>query len=182
MAAIRKLFDEQGSDQYFGERVTQREHALQAARLAVGQRATDALVAAALLHDVGHLILAREPMPEGARHEEAASAFLSQYFDDNVVEPVRLHVEAKRYLCAIDPQYAAQLSEASTESLARQGGPMSTVEAEAFASLRYAQDAIALRQWDDEAKVPGRDVPPLDAYVRYIERALKRTAEPWPSV
>src|SRR5262245_5090927 len=133
---IRRLFEERGADAYFGEPVSQLDHALQTAHLAAASGVSDALVVAALLHDIGHLIDSR---PENiadngidARHEDTGVAFLSRYFGDEVVEPVRLHVAAKRYLCSVSAEYAARLSPASAQSLALQGGPMSEDEAAAF--------------------------------------------------
>ncbi len=173
---IRRLFEDQGAGQYFGEPVSQLEHALQTANLAVFNGASDALVVAALLHDIGHLV---HGQPESiadsgrdARHEAAGYQFLVRYFEHRVVEPVRLHVAAKRYLSAVNDEYARKLSSASVQSLALQGGPMSDREAASFASGPYALDALVLRRWDDEAKEPGLAVPPLDAYIPYLHRMM----------
>jgi [1-hydroxy-2-(trimethylamino)ethyl]phosphonate dioxygenase len=178
LAVIKKLFAENGANQYFGEPVSQLEHALQTAHLAVGSNASEALVVAALLHDVGHLVHGQPESIAGAgidaRHEVEGCRFLSQYFGREVVEPVRLHVAAKRYLCAMDEEYAGQLSLASVLSLELQGGPMSTAEAAEFAWTPHAHDAVLLRVWDDQAKVPGLEVPPLDTYLPRIERVLRR--------
>jgi [1-hydroxy-2-(trimethylamino)ethyl]phosphonate dioxygenase len=120
MERITMLFLQRGAEQYFGEPVSQLEHALQAAALAVSYRARDALVVATLLHDIGHLIHGEgESIASAgidARHEAAAHAFLRQHFDPDVTEPIRLHVAAKRYLCAVDAGYARQLSPASARS------------------------------------------------------------------
>jgi [1-hydroxy-2-(trimethylamino)ethyl]phosphonate dioxygenase len=173
---IRQLFQERGASEYGGEPVSQLEHALQTANLAVVNGATDALVVAALLHDIGHLL--HSPVEMSARsakdvhHEVVGYRFLARYFDHYVVEPLRLHVAAKRYLCAVNDQYVAGLSPASRRSLALQGGPMSEREAASFASGPYALDAIVLRRWDDDAKSPGLEVAPLETYVPYIERML----------
>jgi [1-hydroxy-2-(trimethylamino)ethyl]phosphonate dioxygenase len=180
LETIMGLFAENGAREYLGEPVSQLEHALQTARLAVEQGASDALVVAALLHDVGHLLddRAADAAERGvdARHEDLGDRFLSQYFDKNVTEPIRLHVSAKRYLCAVDDVYLNQLSPASLHSLAMQGGPMNGEEAAAFVTLRYANDAISLRLWDDEAKQAGLDVPGLDAYIPYLQRRLMGAA------
>jgi phosphonate degradation associated HDIG domain protein len=176
LALIKRLFAEHGANQYFGEPVSQLEHALQTADMAVGSGASDALVVAALLHDVGHLVHGQPESiaDEGidARHEEEGYRFLSQFFGPDVVEPVRLHVSAKRYLCAVDEQYMRQLSRASAQSLALQGGPMNAVEAAEFAWAPHAHDAVILRVWDDAAKRPGVEVPPLETYLLYLERVL----------
>jgi [1-hydroxy-2-(trimethylamino)ethyl]phosphonate dioxygenase len=180
LETIVGLFAERGARAYLGEPVSQLEHALQAARLAVEQEAPDALVVAALLHDIGHLLddRAADAGDRGVdeRHEDKGDCFLSQYFEKDVTEPIRLHVSAKRYLCAVDDVYLNRLSQASTRSLEMQGGPMSRAEVEAFAPLPHADAAVALRVWDDEAKQPGLGVPGLDEYIPYLHRALLRTA------
>ena len=165
-----------GHAAYFGEPVTQREHALQTAALAERAGAPDALVAAALLHDVGHLLHGMGEAIAGggidARHEELAYRWLSTMFGPATSEPVRLHVPAKRYLCAIEPTYGESLSAVSQESLTLQGGPMTPEEARAFEQVPWARDAVALRRWDDLAKVPGHDVPGLAHYRARVEAAL----------
>src|SRR5262245_61013223 len=147
MERITTLFQERGAEQYFGEPVSQLEHALQAANLAVLHRAGNALVVATLLHDIGHLLHGRTETIAAAgidaRHEDAAQGFLHQHFDREVTEPIRLHVAAKRYLCAIDTGYARRLSPASEQSLTLQGGPMGAAEQQGFESERYMLDAIA---------------------------------------
>src|SRR5262249_49953725 len=113
---VLRLFKERGDAAYLGEPVSQTEHALQAARAAERAGAAAALVAAALLHDVGHLL---HDLPEDCAragiddaHEERGGRWLGRHFGPDVVEPVRLHVAAKRYLCASDPTYLGRLSEA----------------------------------------------------------------------
>jgi phosphonate degradation associated HDIG domain protein len=180
LETIMGLFAEYGAREYLGEPVSQLEHALQTARLAVEQGASDALVVAALLHDVGHLLddRAADAAERGVdvRHEETGNRFLSQYFDKAVTEPIRLHVSAKRYLCGADNVYLNQLSPASLRSLAMQGGPMNGDEAAAFVTSPHANDAVSLRIWDDEAKQAGLHVPGLDAYIPYLQRRLMGAA------
>jgi len=145
---------------YLGEAVTMAAHQLQAAALARAAGAPDALVAAALLHDVGHLL-------DGATdegHGADGACWLGQWFGADVTEPVRLHVAAKRYLVATEPSYRARLSPASVETLRRQGGPMDEAAAIAFRRDPHARAAVALRRWDDQAKDPTAVVPPLEAY------------------
>lgn len=180
LETIVGLFVEHGARAYLGEPVSQLEHALQTARLAVAREASDALVVAALLHDIGHLVddSADDAGERGVdeRHEDKGDRFLCQYFEKDVTEPIRLHVSAKRYLCAVDNVYLNRLSPASIRSLELQGGPMSRAEVVAFASLPYADAAIALRVWDDEAKQAGFDVPGLGEYIPYLQRTMLRTA------
>jgi phosphonate degradation associated HDIG domain protein len=165
---ILRLLNEHGDAAYFGEPVSQREHALQTAWLAEQESAPPALVVAALLHDVGHLLHGLpESVADGgvdAKHEEAGHAWLARHFGPDVTEPVRMHVDAKRYLCATDANYLAGLSLASVQSLALQGGPFTRADAMAFADLPFAQSAVRLRRWDDSAKTPGLDVPDAEHY------------------
>lgn len=166
--AIITLLREHGDAAYFGEPVSQRAHALQCAALAAGEGAAPSLVAAALLHDIGHLLhgLGESIADQGvdARHEDAGHDWLTRHFGAEVTEPVRLHVDAKRYLCAADPTYAAALSPASVQSLQLQGGPFTKSQLQAFADLPFAAEAIRLRRWDDTAKIDGLDVPDVEHY------------------
>jgi [1-hydroxy-2-(trimethylamino)ethyl]phosphonate dioxygenase len=170
------LFASRGGDGYFAENVTQAEHALQSAALAEAEHAGPALVVAALLHDVGHLIhTGGEDIAErgiDARHEAIGATYLARHFGPAVVEPVRLHVPAKRYLCAIDKSYWRDLSPASKRSLELQGGIFSPDEAEEFAGLPQAQDAVRLRRWDDQAKVVGLETKPVEAYRDLIAQVM----------
>ncbi len=153
--------------------VTAIEHAVQAARLARAEGAADALVVAALLHDVGHLLLdERDPDPASPaldrRHEAVGAAFLHRWFPPAVAGPVVFHVRAKRYLAAIDPTYAAGLSAASRRRLVVQGGRLRPWEVEAFETLPHAEAATQLRRWDDRARVPGLRVEPLAAFADLV--------------
>jgi len=175
---ILDLYREGGGAAYFGEAVTQAEHALQTAALAEAAGAAPAEVTAALLHDIGHLLHGRGEgiANEGidARHEAVGAAFLAQHFVTEVVAAVSLHVDAKRYLCATDPRYLARLSPASVQSLALQGGPMDAAAAQLFAAKAASAGAVAVRRWDDEAKVPGLATPPIDHYRAHLTAALRR--------
>ena len=153
--AILALFRARGHERY-GERVTQLDHALQCASLALGEDAPDSLVAAALLHDYGHLIEDRGHMAERDRldgeHEAVGAAALAARFGPAVTWPIALHVAAKRYLCAVEPGYLEALSPASKLSLDLQGGPFTPAEAAAFMARPFAEDAVRLRRWDDWGK------------------------------
>ena len=145
-----------------------KDHALQAAYFAQQEAAPTALVVAALLHDVGHLL---DNVPDDiedwtadAHHEELGSRWLAQRFRPEVSEPVRLHVAAKRYLCATDPQYFETLSSASVHTLKLQGGLMEPHEIAAFEAEHYFRQAVRVRRWDDQGKVAGLKTPPLAAY------------------
>jgi [1-hydroxy-2-(trimethylamino)ethyl]phosphonate dioxygenase len=165
---VASLYGRLGSSAYFGERVSMLEHGLQAAHFARVLGARDELVIAALLHDVGHLL---EEVPEAiedwlsdARHEVTGARWLAQRFAPAVSEPVRLHVPAKRYLCATDGDYFAQLSSASVHTLKLQGGPMLPEEAARFEAEPYYREAVVVRRCDDQGKVAGLKTPLLPDY------------------
>ncbi|APV51886.1 phosphohydrolase [Betaproteobacteria bacterium GR16-43] len=173
---IEKLFRDHGNLEYSGEGVTQLEHALQCAQLAESEGASDALVAAAFLHDLGHLLNPQGETPTARgiddQHQYFAIPFIRPLFPPAVIEPIRLHVDAKRALCALEPGYYDALSEDSKRSLALQGGTYAPGEAEAFAAKPYARDAMRLRRWDDAAKVRGRETPPLRHYLDIVQRCV----------
>ena len=173
---IVALYQRRGPAMY-GEGVTQNEHALQAAWLAERAAARPALIAAALLHDIGHLLhnLPEDIAEQGVdtQHEALGSAWLSQHFGPEVSEPVRLHVGAKRYLCRVEPAYFDALSEASKLSLRLQGGPLSAEEATAFAALPFARDAVQLRRWDDEAKCLELETPAFEYFIPYLDTVVR---------
>ncbi|MEM9033491.1 MAG: HD domain-containing protein [Actinomycetota bacterium] len=149
------LFERFGRERY-GEGINQEEHALQAAKQAIDEGAAPALVAAALLHDVGHLLVERDRVPTvDLRHEAVGARALARWFGPEVTNPIALHVDAKRYLCAVDPDYFGILSPGSVHSLELQGGPMTSEEVERFEALPGAEAAARLRRWDEGAKVPG---------------------------
>lgn len=169
---LAELFVARGHAEYGGEAVSQLDHALQAASLAAADGATSADITAALLHDIGHLLHRHGVYTPP--HEELGVRFLVKHFPPTVTEPVRLHVAAKRYLCAAVPGYAATLSEASVVSLRIQGGPMSEAEVREFETHPHFAAAIALRKRDDEAKVVGRVTQPFAAFRPHLEACLVR--------
>lgn len=171
---IETVFDRRGAEQYSGEPVTQLEHALQSAALAEAEGADDELVTAALLHDLGHLLqdLGETPSLRGVDdvHQYAALPFLRGLFGERVLGGIRLHVDAKRYLCATRPEYQDALSEDSKRSLKLQGGVFDAAQAQAFIAQPGAPDAVRLRLWDDRAKVAGLPTPPLAHYLARARR------------
>ncbi|WP_233835088.1 phosphonate degradation HD-domain oxygenase [Paraburkholderia sp. ZP32-5] len=175
---IRSLFERYGSLAYSGEPVTQLEHALQSGALAEQGGANDELISAAVLHDLGHLLnlQGETPTQRGIDdlHQYYALPFLRPVFPEAVLEPIRLHVDAKRCLCAIDATYFGQLSADSVRSLALQGGIFSKEEADAFLQKPYAEDALRLRKWDDRAKEENCPTPDLDHYLGVVERVMRR--------
>jgi phosphonate degradation associated HDIG domain protein len=172
---IRIAFAKRGGDTY-GEGVSQLEHALQCAACAERDGASPALIAATLLHDIGHLLhdLPQDIADQGidTEHESLGSAWLSQHLGADVTEPVRLHVAAKRYLATVEQGYYELLSAASIQSLKLQGGLMSPDETRKFAAERFAQDAINLRRWDDEGKIMGATTPGLGHFEAFVKRSL----------
>lgn len=171
---LKQLLKTRGAEQYTGEPVSHLEHACQTAAFAQRAGASPSLVAAALLHDIGHLLcgLPGTPSEQGRddRHEVIAAHALSHLFAADVTEPIRLHVAAKRRLC-MDARYLKALSEDSLRSLALQGGVFSPQEAALFDATPHAQAALQLRRWDDAAKRPGFAVGSLDVYWAIVEAA-----------
>jgi len=173
---ILDLFATRGAREYMGEAVSMSQHMEQSAACAAADGAPASLVVAALLHDIGHFVGEHpiEALENGIdnRHEEVGADYLRDYFPAAVTEPIRLHVAAKRYLCATDAEYLAHLSPASVDSLAVQGGPMSAVEVAAFESNPYHRDAIRLRLYDDDGKVAGLTIKPAADYRDALEAQL----------
>jgi phosphonate degradation associated HDIG domain protein len=170
---------------YGSEGVTMVEHMLQTAALAEHAQAADTLVAAALLHDIGHFgtdfpwqrvssehrqMLKRRI---DRHHEQAGAQLLQPYFGPEITEPIRLHVAAKRYLCAVEPQYLGKLSATTRHTLALQGGPMTASEVAEFEAASYAAQAVSLRRWDEQATVPGMKTPPGEHYRALLERLMR---------
>lgn len=163
---------------YYDESVTQLAHALQAAELARAAGAPASLITAALLHDLGHLLLQAPPteqklLADDLNHEHVAADYLAPFFPEEVTEPIRLHVPAKRYLCATDPHYHACLSEASQRSLLVQGGPFEARERQEFARHPNLDAALQLRRWDDAAKVVGAELPDLESFAEAVAASLR---------
>jgi phosphonate degradation associated HDIG domain protein len=181
------LLSRRGDRRYAGEPVSHREHALQCASLAVAEGAAAPLVSACLLHDVGHLLAdgrcdgsadgdpVATPTLSGIDdgHERTGPAWLGRLFPSSVLQPIRWHVDAKRYLAAAEPGYLATLSEDSRRSLALQGGPLTADEAALFLARPWAQEAIRLRRWDDAAKVPGARTLPLEELARWLDGCVR---------
>jgi len=175
---VLAIFQRRGSSAYFGERVSMTEHALQAAHFAREESASEALVLAALLHDIGHLVA---DVPDeladwssDTHHEESGARWLAQWFEPEVHAPVRLHVAAKRYLCATDPSYLDMLSQASLVTLQLQGGAMRQDEILQFETQEGFRDALRLRRWDDQGKVAGLKTPGLAGYRALIDKFALR--------
>lgn len=176
VSVLRDIFLRRGSDSYLGESVTMSEHMLQAAALAEREDADDALVVAALLHDVGHYADEFSAYATtdtfDKRHDIVGAELLAPYFDQRVVAAVRLHVAAKRYLYATQPEYMTLLSAASVHTLSLQGGPMSPREVAEFKGHEGFADAVRVRVWDDHAKVPGVSTASFDDYIPLLRRIL----------
>jgi phosphonate degradation associated HDIG domain protein len=177
LAHIEALLTLKAEGQYGLAAINQRQHALQAALLAEQAGLGDAMVAACLLHDIGHMVhdLGDNPAEDGVddRHEALGHDFLVAMFGPEVTEPVRLHVAAKRYLCATEADYFAKLSKDSVVSLSLQGGPMSPAEVAAFDALPQAKAAVQLRRFDEQAKVKGLATPPVAHFMPYVARCIR---------
>jgi phosphonate degradation associated HDIG domain protein len=157
----------------YGEGVTQLEHGLQAAAVAASEGAEGALIAAALLHDVGHLLGMTDDAFGYHRHDQLGADFLARHFGPAVTEPVRLHVAAKRYLCATVPGYFEKLSPASVYTLSKQGGPMNPDEVRSFARHPQLAAAVRVREWDDLGKVEGLEVRDFAHYRALLESLVE---------
>ncbi len=170
------IFKRRGAEAYLGEDVTMSQHMLQGAQLAEEADAGDILVAAALLHDIGHFTneFPDDAQDRGidAKHEHAGEAVLQAFFPPAVTDCVRYHVDAKRYLCATDAGYFGQLSAASVQTLALQGGPMKGAEVSKFAQNPHVADILQVRRWDDQGKVAGLKTPDFDHYAPVLQRVV----------
>lgn len=175
---IEKLFDQRGHEQYTGEPVTQLQHALQSGFLGEQAGASDELVTAAFLHDLGHMLhdLGETPSIQGVDdvHQYRVLPFLRGLFPESVINAIQRHVDAKRYLCATRPEYHDSLSDDSKRSLKLQGGIFSEGEAAAFIAEDGAKDAVQLRLWDDLAKQPDLQTPGLSHYMQIARRCALR--------
>ena len=174
LADIEKLFNAHGHIEYSGEGVTQLEHALQCAHLAEKADAPMELVTAAFLHDLGHMLNPQGETPSARgiddQHQYFAIPFLRPLFRPAVIESIRLHVDAKRALCALETEYYEALSEDSKRSLTLQGGIFNREDLRAFLAKPHAEDAMKVRRWDDQAKVAGAVTPPLGHYLEIAAR------------
>ena len=175
---LADILRRRGAESYLGENVTMSQHMLQAAYLAEEEGASDELVAAALLHDIGHYT---NEFPEDAqdrgidnRHQISGAAVLAPFFPPAVTECVRQHVDAKRYLCAVDPEYFGRLSAASVLTLKLQGGPMDEDEVAAFRANPLLDSIVRVRIWDEGAKVAGRTTPSFAHYEPLLRRVVAR--------
>lgn len=178
IAWLASLMADKGQRRYGLQDVTQLQHALQSALFAEQSEGSPALITAALLHDIGHMVhdLGDDPAKDGIddRHEELGHAWLTRWFGPEVTEPVRLHVAAKRYLCAAEPDYFSKLSRDSVRSLALQGGPMSEAEVITYQANPHAEAATILRRFDEAAKVKDLATPPVAHFLPYIAACEKR--------
>lgn len=176
LSQVTDLLQTRGQHQYGMEAVSQLEHALQCADLAEKAGETPETIAAALLHDLGHMLVAQgqgEQEIDTSKddlHQYMALPFLRGLFTDAVLEPIRLHVDAKRYLCLIDPGYWSDLSPASKHSLEQQGGLFNEAEADAFMRQPFAAEAVRLRRYDDLAKTPLKVVPSVGHFEFYLKQ------------
>ena len=177
---IGDIFRRRGADSYLGEQVTMSQHMLQGAFMAERAGAKDELLAAALLHDIGHYTseFPEDALEKGVNnyHDSAGAAVLEPFFPKVVTDCVRHHVGAKRYLCATDPSYFDRLSAASVHSLNLQGGPMSDREVSDFEKNPNLQDILQVRFWDEDAKDPDLETPPFEHYAPVLQRVVDRFA------
>lgn len=176
VAFLADIFERRGGEEYLGEPVTMAEHMLQGAHFAEQRGEDEQLIVAALLHDIGHFTsefgMFSMDDTEDKFHEEAGAKVLERFFPSLVTDCVRLHVAAKRYLCAARPEYFERLSEASVHSLKLQGGPMTPEEVETFEANPNAVAIIKLRYLDDEGKVAGLETPNFAHFAPMVQRVV----------
>ncbi|WP_036230612.1 HD domain-containing protein [Marinobacterium jannaschii] len=168
---IEQLYADKGCGQY-GEAISQLQHALQCAELARQAQASDEMVAAALLHDIGHLLEDSDSEFGNVDADRIGARFLAPYFSKQVCEPIRLHARAKRYLCSVEEHYFATLSAASRYSLKLQGGLLEQDEIEDFRAEPFFPLAIKLRRWVEESKQPGLDAGCFSDYRAALQQAM----------
>lgn len=176
VAFLADIFERRGGEEYLGEPVTMAEHMLQGACLAERQGESEAIIVATLLHDIGHFTsefgtFSMEDTQD-KHHEEAGAQVLERFFPPIVVDCVRHHVAAKRYICATDPRYYGELSTASIHSLKLQGGPMSSAEVAEFERHPDYRDLVKVRYLDDAGKVAGMVTPPFAHYAPMVQRVV----------
>ena len=175
---IGDIFERRGGEEYLGEPVTMAEHMLQGAYFAQTEGQSDDIIVAALLHDIGHCTSEFGTFPlddtQDRFHEEAGAKVLGDFFPSIVIDCVRHHVAAKRYLCATDPSYFDALSKASVHSLNLQGGPMSPDEVAGFESNPNVKDIVLVRRYDDRGKVAGLDVPDFSHYRDIVQSVVDK--------
>lgn len=173
---IGDIFERRGAESYLGEPVTMSEHMLQGAELAEQAGASDEIIAAALLHDIGHYTneFPDDALAQGIdnHHDEAGAAILSHFFPSVVTQCVRYHVAAKRYLCATDEAYFSKLSEASVHTLGLQGGPMNEDEVTEFEKNPHLKEIVQVRYWDDQGKVPNHVTPNFAHYAPLLQNVV----------
>lgn len=178
---IIALYHQRGTEIYGDEKVTQSQHAIQAALLAEREGASDEQILAALLHDIGH-ILAEDKLPASNDenlddgHENRAYQWLCEHFGKAIADPIRLHVAAKRYLCTVTPEYSQTLSPTSYKSYLDQGGPMSEEELQQFRHEPFFEQAIALRRWDDLAKDAEMVIPDIAHFAERLQAGLDKSS------
>jgi phosphonate degradation associated HDIG domain protein len=173
---LAEIYGTRAQKRYGLSAVNQLQHALQSAKIAEANGESAAFITAALLHDIGHMVhdLGEDPASDGVddMHEHRGAAWLRKHFGRDVSEPVRLHVPAKRFLCAAEPDYFAKLSEDSVRSLELQGGPMSAEEVAQFRREPHFEAAARLRRIDEAAKDPAAQTPPFEHFLRHVDDAL----------
>lgn len=173
---LADIFERRGGEEYLGEPVTMAEHMLQGARLAEQAGESEAVITAALLHDIGHFTsefgMFSMADTKDRYHEEAGASVLAGFFPSVVTDCVRYHVAAKRYLCAVDPDYFGKLSDASVHSLNLQGGPMNPDEIEEFERSPNLAEIVKVRHYDDAGKLPDMETPGFSHYAPMLQRVV----------
>ncbi len=170
------IFERRGGEEYLGEPVSMAEHMLQGAALAEEGGREEAVIAATLLHDIGHFVgewgTFSMDDEEDRFHEISGAQLLQPFFPPLVTDCVRHHVAAKRYLCATKPEYFKRLSPASVHSLNLQGGPMSAAEAAAFENNPHLKQILQVRYLDEAGKRADTPTPPFSHFEPLLQRLV----------
>jgi len=176
VAFLHDIFERRGGEEYLGEPVTMAQHMLQGAQLAELANEDEVTIVAALLHDIGHFTSEFGTFSindtEDRFHEQAGAKVLEPFFPTLVTDCVRHHVAAKRYLCATEPEYYSQLSDASIHSLNLQGGPMATEEVQAFEQLENLNNIVKVRRFDDAGKTADKLTKSFADYTPMVQRVV----------
>lgn len=179
---LADIFARRGGEEYLGEPVTMAQHMLQAARCAEQAGQSEELIVAALLHDIGHFTSEfgtySPDDTEDRHHEDAGGDVLAPFFPPRVVDCVRYHVAAKRYLCATRPEYFNKLSPASVHTLSLQGGPMDTEEVASFERNPHLKDIVKVRAYDEAGKRADMVTPPFAHYAPMVQRVVDAHGNP----
>ena len=160
---------------YIGEKLTISEHMIQSAMLAEKAKCNDDLICSCLLHDYGHFLIESPDNlvrnNKDGEHESIGYEYLKKFFNKEIVEPIKYHVLAKRYLVR-KKKYFNLLSKASKISLKLQGGPLNDQESKEFEKKKYFKNSVLVRKFDEAAKKTNIKIKSIDSYKPLLNSKL----------